>query len=113
MPTKSYKSHPKKKAMIVALQQTMGNITQACKIVKIDRTTHYDWLDKDATYADAVANIPEMVLDFVEAQLLKNISKGKETSTIFYLKTKGKGRGYVEKQEREITVKEFPEWLKD
>ena len=31
--------------------------------------------------------------------LYKNIKDGRETSLIFYLKTKGKQRGYIEKQE--------------
>ena len=113
MGAKSLNMTAKKKAMLAALVKTMGNVTQAAKIAGIDRRTHYKWIDADEAYRAQVEDVPEQVLDFVEAKLLQNISKGKETSTIFYLKTKGKGRGYVEKQEREITVKEFPEWLKD
>ena len=38
-----------------------------------------------------------IVLDFAESQLHKQIKDGNPSSTIFYLKTKGKNRGYYEK----------------
>jgi hypothetical protein len=41
-------------------------------------------------------------LDFAESQLYKQIKDGSTTATIFYLKTKGKQRGYVERQQIDI-----------
>ena len=35
-------------------------------------------------------------------KLLENIKKNDNTSIIFFLKTKGKKRGYIEKQEFEV-----------
>jgi hypothetical protein len=40
-----------------------------------------------------------VALDFAESQLHKQIQSGEVSSTIFYLKTKGKKRGYVERSE--------------
>lgn len=85
--------------MLEALEQSLGIVTNACKEVGIARSTHYDWLDKDSEYKAAVDSISDLAIDFAESQLHKQIRDGKETSTIFYLKTKGKKRGYVEKQE--------------
>ena len=45
---------------------------------------------------DGFSNI---VLDFAESQLHKQILDGSTTATIFLLKTKGKSRGYIERQE--------------
>ena len=46
-----------------------------------------------------ISHIENIALDFVESQLFKNIKEGKTSEMIFYLKTKGKKRGYIERQE--------------
>ena len=46
-----------------------------------------------------VKEIENIALDFAESQLHKQISEGNTTATIFLLKTKGKKRGYIERQE--------------
>ena len=38
-------------------------------------------------------------MDYAESQLHKQIGEGSTSATIFYLKTKGKSRGYIERQE--------------
>jgi hypothetical protein len=88
-----------KKAMIEALEKSLGIVTSACKSVDISRETHYRWLREDADYKAAVDSIGELTIDFVESQLHKQIKEGNSTATIFFLKTKGKKRGYVERQE--------------
>jgi hypothetical protein len=93
------KTEQHKKAMIEALEKSLGIVTTACKTVGIGRTTHYLWLDEDAEYKAAVESIADIALDFAESQLHKQIQNGEVSSTIFYLKTKGKKRGYVERQE--------------
>lgn len=88
-----------KKAMIEALEKSLGIVTTACKQVGIARVTHYEWMKTDAEYKEAVESIADLALDFAESQLHKQIQNGEVSSTIFYLKTKGKKRGYVERQE--------------
>ncbi len=91
--------HPKKEAMIEALEKHLGVVTSACKTVGIDRTTHYRWLKEDEAYKEATDDIDNVSLDFAESQLFKQIRDGNTTATIFFLKTRGKNRGYVERQE--------------
>lgn len=88
-----------KKGMIEALEKSLGIVTTACKAVGISRETHYRWLREDEKYKASVDSIADIALDFAESSLHKQIQKGDVSSTIFYLKTKGKHRGYIERQE--------------
>jgi hypothetical protein len=96
------KTEHHKKAMIEALEKSLGVVTAACKSVGIGRTTHYMWMDQDPQYKRAVEEISDVALDFAETHLHKQIKEGSSTSTIFYLKTKGKKRGYIERQEVDL-----------
>lgn len=96
-----------KKAMIEALEKSLGIVTTACKSVGIARNTHYDWLKDDEDYKSQVLAIEDMTIDFAESHLHKKIKGGDTTATIFYLKTKGKKRGYIERMETENTNKNF------
>jgi hypothetical protein len=88
-----------KTAMLEALEKSLGVVTSACKIVGIARQTHYEWYKEDEDYRKNVDSIGDIAIDFAETQLHSQIKKGSTAATIFYLKTKGKGRGYVERQE--------------
>ena len=93
-----------KKAMLEALEKSLGIVTSACKSVDISRETHYRWLREDADYKAAVYALSDVALDFAESQLHKQIKDGNSTATIFFLKTKGKKRGYVERQELDVST---------
>ena len=93
------KTEQHKKAIIEALEKSLGVVTTACKTVGVGRTTFYGWLQDDLEFARQVNDIQNITLDFAESQLHKQIKDGNTTATIFYLKTKGKKRGYVERQE--------------
>lgn len=108
-----------KKAIIKALEKSLGIVSTACNSVGISRQTHYRWLSEDEEYKQAVDDISEDAIDFVESklhekingvQMVKHDNKGddvyydlapSDTAIIFYLKTKAKKRGYVERQEVE------------
>lgn len=92
-----------KKAMIIALEESLGVVTMAAKAVGIDRCTHYSWYNKDPEYKAAVDALTDIPLDFAENKLHSLIEKGDTAATIFFLKTKGRKRGYIEKQEVEHT----------
>lgn len=91
-----------KKKLLAALEQSLGIATDAIKICGLGSATHQRYKRDDPEYRSAVEDIEEMVLDYVESKLLELIKSGKEASTIFYLKTKGKKRGYIEQPGYEI-----------
>ena len=94
----------KKRAMIEALEKSLGIVTTACKTVGIARSTHYNWYDEDQEYRMQVDATADIVLDFAESKLHKQIDSGDTTATIFFLKTKGKRRGYIERVETDLTT---------
>ena len=71
------------------------------------------WMEEDTEYADAVKDIQESAIDFAESSLHQQIKEKVPSSTIFYLKTKGKNRGYVEKQQIEINEPKPFKWFDD
>lgn len=96
-----------KKRLLEALEKSLGVVTIACKEVDVTRTTFYNYLESDTEFAAAVEQIGDVALDFAESQLFKQIKEGNPASTIFYLKTKGKKRGYIERQELIAEVRTF------
>lgn len=89
----------KKKAFLAKMESTLGNITASCKAANIARSTYYEWMEKDPKFAAAVNELAEANIDFAESCLKQQIKDGNTTATIFYLKTKGKSRGYIETHE--------------
>ncbi|WP_420551555.1 phBC6A51 family helix-turn-helix protein [Tenacibaculum aiptasiae] len=84
----------KKKQMVKAMYSSYGNASLACRVVGINRSTHYRWLKNDNKYAIAIDEVYERRLDESEAILMELIAKGNTKAIIFYLTTKGKHRGY-------------------
>jgi hypothetical protein len=114
----STKSDIQKKAMLEALTNSLGNVSAASIMVGISRNTHYTWLHEDPKYKTLTEEISDLSLDFVEGKLFELIdgakrqvitSEGMQTvkdapnvaAIIFFLKTKGKRRGYSERLDPE------------
>ena len=93
------KTEHHKKALLEALRKSLGIVTNACEHADVGRTTYYEWYNNDEDFKRKVDDLQNVALDFAESQLHKQISKQSTAATIFYLKTKGKNRGYVERQE--------------
>jgi len=110
----------KKETMLQCLKKSMGIVSTASEKANISRKTHYEWYNSDPEYAAQVDAINESCIDFAESKLMELINGAKHevatakgevlqvqdgpnpTACIFYLKTKGKKRGYVEKSELDV-----------
>ena len=104
-----------KKKLLQALEDHHGIISAACRQASCSRDTYYRWYKEDAEFARLADEAQEIALDFVESKLFQKINgvlvtsddednpvyekEPSDTAIIFYLKTKGKKRGYVERQE--------------
>ena len=87
-------THKRKKQLLFYLKQSLGVVTTACDAAGVSRDSHYRWYHCDKSYQHHVDEINNTALDFVESKLYESIKKGTPTCIIFYLKTKGKSRGY-------------------
>jgi predicted DNA-binding transcriptional regulator AlpA len=102
----SKKEHIKKKMLIESLENSLGIVSTACSKVNISRSSFYKWYKEDEDFRKKVDEIDSVKLDFVESQLFKNIQNLKEKSIIFYLQHKGHKRGYIQKQNINLTSNE-------
>jgi len=99
----SKKEHIKKKMLIESLENSLGIVSTACTKANISRSSFYKWYKEDEEFRNKVDEIDNVKLDFVESQLFKNIQNQKERSIIFYLQHKGHKRGYIHRQDINLT----------
>ena len=85
--------------IIDAIRESNGLLTLAAKKAGVGYTTIWRYTQDYPSVKQAVIEAKERMLDFAEGKLYENIKGGDNTAIIFYLKTQGKGRGYIERQE--------------
>lgn len=87
------------KQLAEAIEKNGGNVTKAAKALKITRWALQKRIAKNTELQQAVADAREEMVDIAESEALKQIKLGNTAMIIFTLKTLGKERGYVERQE--------------
>ena len=93
----------KKARLLEALEKSLGVITDACKMADLNRDTFYRYLREDEDFKAKYEDISNVALDFVESKMYELIRQGDKACIIFYMKCKGKKRGYVEKEEKQVS----------
>ena len=103
---KSETSTPKKPysqytdAQIVkAVRRAAGMVSVAARALGCDTQTIYNRMKTVPEVKQAVTDARDELLDRAESKLLEEINNNNITAIIFALKTVGKSRGYVERQE--------------
>lgn len=82
--------------VVQILESNNWNITKACGIIGISTRTYYKWADEFPDKLIQKHEWNERMIDMAEESILKQIKEGTPASTIFFLKTKGRNRGYGE-----------------
>lgn len=98
-------SNIKKNKLLESLRNNLGNITLSCEEVGLNRSAYYSLMERNAEFKAEVEEIQNICLDVVENALFRNVRAGDTTAIIFYLKTKGRKRGYSERTEIDMTSK--------
>ncbi len=86
-----------------ALLSTRGNVELAAQKLGCCRHTIYDRMKKNKAIGAARVAGRVMMVDAAEDKLFEAITAGKGWAILFALKTVGRDRGYVERQEMEHT----------
>ena len=85
--------------IIEAIHESHGLLTLAAKRCGLGYHTVQRYVADFPSVAQAVVDAKETMLDFAEGKLYTKIKEGDNTCLIFYLKTQGKARGYIERHE--------------
>lgn len=104
----------KKILYLDALATCLGNVTEATTLVGMSRATHYDWLKNDPEFKAAfdAQDYGEQLKDLIEKKLVEKLNLNDTAVIIFMAKTKCKDRGYIERQE--IDVSKIPvNWIEE
>lgn len=102
-----------KESLLKAIISSKGIVTNICKGLQISRQAFYERVNKDEELLEALQDSREEIIDFAETKLIELIRNGNASAIFFYLKTVGKDRGYIEKQEidqnnRTVNIIEVP-----
>lgn len=89
---------PDRETIEKSIVRSFGNLSTAAKSLQVERATLYAWIEQEGL-EEAVQEGRNRRLDFAESMLDKGMKEGNMTAIIFYLKTQGKSRGYIERQE--------------
>lgn len=98
-------------AFLVVFENSSCNVSVAMSQIKMARQTYYDWINNSKEFSAANTEIIEGQIDYAESKLQSNIREQKEASIFFFLKTRGKHRGYVEKSEIAYTNDDWLELM--
>jgi hypothetical protein len=93
--------------VIDALERSAGILSAAAELLPVSRQAIQDRINRYPSLAVAQMEIKEKNIDFAESKLMQGIKSGNMTAIIFYLKTMGKDRGYMERQQVEDVTKYY------
>lgn len=89
---------PTKEILEEVIIKSYGNITTVARSFDVSRTTVMKWIN-DLELTHVVQQGRDHLLDIAEDVMSRKIKEGDTATLIFFLKTQGKKRGYIERQE--------------
>jgi hypothetical protein len=97
--------------VIAKIHDLHGNVSSVARFFKLSRQTMHKYINDKPSVKAALEESREKMIDNVESALYSQALAGNTTAMIFFLKTQGKSRGYVERNEltgkdgNEVTIK--------
>ena len=104
---------PTAEQMKLAIAQASGNVSAAAQALGIHRATLHLHIKRSPGLASALETAREVILDELESVLVRKAREGNTPELLFYLKTQGRSRGYIERQEHVIFTPQQLEAMTD
>ena len=96
------------KAFLFCFPKTGFNTTKTCRILDITPSSVRRWVNLNEEFANLMCDIKDERLDLAESILLENMQHKNRfvsnAAVMFFLKTQGQKRGYVEKPSTNILI---------
>lgn len=89
--------------MIQALTASMGLVSVTAQKLKCNQQTVRNYIERYPAVKQAQLDARDEMIDLAEASLVRAVRKGEGWAVALMLKTLGKSRGYVEKQELDLS----------
>ncbi len=93
--------------LIDALEKSGGFRTETARLLGVTRSAITNRLNSNDELKEIVTDIEERRLDIAETSLIRAVECGEPWAVQFYLKRKGKRRGYGDKEENEEKRSKF------
>lgn len=81
------------------VEPNKGNVAAIARHLGVTRGTIWNRCNESPTLMAALEDARQGMLDNAESILYKKVLEGSTVELIFFLKTQGRNRGYVERQE--------------
>jgi hypothetical protein len=85
--------------VIEAIKDSKGMVYVAAKAIGCNPVTIYNLAKKIPAIQEAIDIARGEMTDKAESKLFEAVDRGESWAVCFYLKTQGKNRGYIERQE--------------
>lgn len=92
--------------IVKALNETRGMIYLAAERLGCDANTIYSYAKRYASVKEAITRHRGKTTDIAELKLYQAINDGSLPAIMFYLRTQGRDRGYIEKMDVSILVQQ-------
>ena len=89
---------------VAALLACYGNVSAAARRLDVAHPTLWNRIKRSARLQEARVEATEQALDLAEESLITAVKAGEAWAVCFLLKTRGKRRGYVERQETSVQL---------
>lgn len=89
---------------VEALLAHYGNVSAAARVLGVSHGTLWDRIKRSERLQEAKRDAEEQTLDLAESGLVSAVKDREAWAICFLLKTRGKKRGYIEKQEQSVQL---------